>query len=67
MLVRGLNFEKSFKALLLCIKFFNFRFQYSIPIGRCRYLSSCVKSTIDIRFLTLFTDMYMKTHNFFGI
>ena len=49
------------------LKFLNFRFQYSIPIGRCKYLSSCVKSTIDIRFLTQFTGMYMKTRHFFRI
>ena len=37
-----------------------------LKIAMIDYLSSCVKSTIDIRFLTLFTDMYMKTRNFSG-
>ena len=63
--VRGRNLVKSFNVLLLIYKIiYFFKFQCSIPIGRYMYLSSCVKSTVDIHFRTLFTDMHMKTRNF---
>ena len=63
--VCGRNLEKNSSTHHYCyIKFSKFKFQCSIPIGRCRYLSSYSKSTIDLCFLLLFINMHMKTRNF---